>query len=130
MLTSKHCSICRVPLVPDEFTFAIEIDSSIVRHTQKNMPKCPQCGCVVFSMHQMQVFEMEAAQMMLACERKLSGKALRYVRRALGKSRRQWGDILGVDVQQVERWEHNHQPFPEDKRIVVGSLLEDSIHPG
>lgn len=90
---------------------------------------CAKCGKQAAEIPAVKDLMLKLARAIVEKESPLTGSEIRFLRKRLGKSSSEFARIVGVSLEQVSRWENDHNP-PEksaDKliRLLYCALSDD-----
>jgi DNA-binding transcriptional regulator YiaG len=82
--------------------------------------KCDACGEGQFKGPDLGRFEREIARRLTGTAP--TGETIKYVRKALGYTGKELGELLGVTVETVSRWERETHPIDRQAWALLGLL--------
>jgi putative zinc finger/helix-turn-helix YgiT family protein len=88
--------------------------------------QCKVCGETYVDAADIEAFELAIARA-LAQSGASNGEAFRFMRKALGFTAVELGDLLGVAAETISRWETGQRDVDRGALVAVGSLVLDRI---
>jgi putative zinc finger/helix-turn-helix YgiT family protein len=88
--------------------------------------QCKACGETYVDGADLEAFELAIARE-LAQSGTSSGESFRFMRKALGFTAVDLGDLLGVAAETISRWETGQRDVDRGALVTVGSLVLDRI---
>lgn len=120
MKTSKTCTVCKKgTLHPAEIPLEREVAGHRFTTTVRGS-KCDACGEGQYRGVDLGRFEREIARALTTAAP--TGETIKYVRKALGYTGRELGELLGVTVETVSRWEREAHPIDRQAWALLGLL--------
>jgi putative zinc finger/helix-turn-helix YgiT family protein len=120
MKITKTCVICRKgTLHPAEISLEREVAGHRFTTTVHGM-KCDACGEEQLKGPDLGRFEREIARSLVGTAP--TGETIRYVRKALGYTGKELGELLGVTIETISRWERELHPIDRQAWALLGLL--------
>ena len=85
--------------------------------------RCQACGEEEEGFERLEELIHLIGQTLLKKEGRLSGPELRFLRKMMGWSGRDFASRMGVTPEQVSRWENGHEPVGASNNMLVRALI-------
>ncbi len=89
--------------------------------------RCLQCGARYAGQHALELFDQMVARD-LAESGVASGEAVRFMRKVIGVSAKEWADLLGVTPETVSRWENDQRAIDPTALRMLRAATLDRFH--
>jgi putative zinc finger/helix-turn-helix YgiT family protein len=120
MKTTKMCVLCKKgALRPAEIVLEREVAGHRFTTLVHGM-RCDACGEGQFKGQDLGLFEREIARSLAGTAP--TGETIKYVRKALGYTGKELGELLGVTLETVSRWEREAHPIDRQAWALLGLL--------
>lgn len=123
MKTTKVCALCKKgTLHSAEIVLERDVAGHRFTTTVPGM-KCDACGEGQFKGPDLGRFERAIARSLASTAP--TGETIKYVRKALGYTGKELGELLGVTFETVSRWEREAHPIDRQAWALLGLLAMD-----
>lgn len=90
---------------------------------------CPSCGEEEVSIPNMEGLQLALARWLAEQPARLTGAQVRFLRKVMGWSGRDFALLISVTPETVSRWEHDKEPIGAVAERLLRVLVTQKVHP-
>jgi putative zinc finger/helix-turn-helix YgiT family protein len=84
---------------------------------------CPSCGEVLISLQELTGYELRAAALVLLESKEIGGAEIKAIRKSMGLTQAELGELIGRDVATLSRQENDAQPMTRADQLALLALI-------
>lgn len=106
------CRECRDGELETRIGEHVYVESGLPNVVLENVElrHCPKCGANTVAIPRIEALHRAIARALAHQTARLEGVEVRFLRKYLGLSGRDFAKVMAVTPETVSRWEHNHEP--------------------
>lgn len=84
---------------------------------------CPKCGEVLITGRELTDYQLRAAALVLLESKEIGGAEIKAIRKSMGLTQAELGELLGRDVATLSRQENDAQPMSRADQLAMLALI-------